>query len=95
MCHIDAKDLIIAVCVRPPDVAYNVVIGQDLTRIFRKQGNQLILDLGQMDLMFVQCDQSFGKINDQAVAAVWGGNDRSIHGADGRSSMAQGSADSG
>ena len=50
--HVYPEDLVVVIiCVRPPDVVYNVIISEDAAAVFGQQGDQLVFDLGQMDLL--------------------------------------------
>ena len=70
ICHVYAEDLVIGIGIRPPDFLQDKVIRENLARIFGKQGYQLILDLGQVDVFSIQRHHPFIKINDQAIPGV-------------------------
>ena len=68
--HVDPQDLIIRVRVGPPDLLQDKIIGQHLAGISGKQGHQLVLDLGQMDILAFQRNQSLLKVDDKIIAGV-------------------------
>ena len=68
--HIYTKNLVIGISIRSPDFLQDKVIRENLARIFGKQGYQLILDLGQVDIFSIQRHHPFIKVNDQAIPGV-------------------------
>lgn len=92
--HIYPQDLVVVIVrVGAPDVVDDVVIGEDAAAVFGQQGDQLVLDLGEVDLLVLKEHQAAGEINGQILEGV----DRLAfsHGAAQLLVMAQGGADAG
>ena len=71
MCHIHAQNTVIIVRIRPPDIRNNRIIRHDPAGILRQQGDNLKLDLRQMDILSINRYQMFFKIDRQSLCMEW------------------------
>ena len=71
MCHIHAQNTVIIVRIRPPDIRNNRIIRHDPAGILCQQGDNLKLDLRQMDILSIDRYQMFSKIDRQSPCMEW------------------------
>jgi hypothetical protein len=71
MCHIYAQNTVIIVRIGTPDIRNNRIIRHDSAGILRQQGDNLKLDLRQMDIPSINRYQMFFKIDRQSLCMEW------------------------
>ena len=71
MCHIHAQNTVIIVRIRPLDIRNNRIIRHDSAGILCQQGDNLKLDLRQMDILSINRYQMFFKIDRQSLCMEW------------------------
>lgn len=68
--HIHTQNLVVAVHVRPPDGTHNLVVGEDFAGVLGQKCEELVFDLGQVNLFTCQGNQALFKIDFQVKCLV-------------------------
>ena len=71
MGHVYPQNLVVTIRKRPPYFGNNTLIGHDLAGILGQQGNQLIFDLGQMDILSLYLYQPAFKVNEKIAYFIF------------------------
>ena len=67
MSHIDAENAVVSVCVGPPDILDNGVVGHDAAGVFGQQSDNFKFVLGQMSFLTAHSNQMLVEIYDQIL----------------------------